>query len=269
VYFAWREITLGILMECFSREPPSRCYHHSHNSFDVRSYLLTHASIEDRDHAGKSRFVFVCKNKGKTQPEMEHFCEIAENYNFYDTGQGEQLLPSLSPLALHAYTPWDPWKSPAGDDPRHQLGRWIRTADHTLNDVLTSQRERPEHMTPRDYMAFGDMRGGIHLQWYHILLQLIMPSLDLNRDETFYLIMQAANQAGPRTGPSPLRDAHGVLGDERFGRELLFGLDKALCRVTGEGDSHVPLCTLLGLATRLLSVSPHETVQEQSLAYLR
>ncbi|KAL8381990.1 hypothetical protein RB595_005988 [Gaeumannomyces hyphopodioides] len=126
-------------------------------------------------------------------------------------------------------------------------------------------------MTLDEFRAFGSLRAGPQLQWHNILLHLTIPSLDLNRPETFFLVMQAANEAGPRGdyGQGAARSTHAILGEQRFGNALLGALEDALDRVERKWESDVSLCILASLAARLLSMSSHPPVQGRSLAYLQ
>ncbi|KAL8366469.1 hypothetical protein RB595_004986 [Gaeumannomyces hyphopodioides] len=146
---------------------------------------------------------------------------------------------------------------------------WIPSTAHTTNEVLAARPQCPPNMAPGEFRAFGDLRAGLRLQWHNILLQLTVPSLNISRPDVFCLIMQAANEAGPRGAYGALRSIHDILGEARFGNTLLGGLDDALSRVADQRNAEVALCVLVSLAVRLLSISPHRQVQARCLTYLR
>jgi hypothetical protein len=59
---------------------------------------------------------------------------------------------------------------------------WIRYATHTSNDVVAGQSRCPLDTTLDEFRAFGNLRSGVALQWSNLLCQLIVPSVDLNKE---------------------------------------------------------------------------------------
>ncbi|KAF8861162.1 hypothetical protein BDZ45DRAFT_671975 [Acephala macrosclerotiorum] len=183
-------------------------------------------------------------------------------YEFYNTHTGRTVSESLSSWQLSANYSYPP------DTVPEPLKRWILGTSHSQNGVIAKQMSCPTTMSFDEFKAFGTLRGEVSLQWRNILFQLIHPTLNLNKPETLFLILQAANEAGPKSRPSALRDTHEILDDEEFGRALLGGLNDALSRIRENWESDIALCIFLSIATRLLSVSNSKLIQNQCITYL-
>ncbi|KAF2803122.1 uncharacterized protein BDZ99DRAFT_453896, partial [Mytilinidion resinicola] len=152
---------------------------------------------------------------------------------------------------------------------REPLRSWIVGSAHFSNEVIAKVSERPLNMSSEEFKAFGNLRAGHHLQWYNILQQLLVPTLDFNKPETFFLILQAANEAGPKSDAEPLRETHFVLEDVEFGQTLLIGLWDALRRVWDNWENDIACSILASIATRILSLACDRNVHKQCLMYLK
>ncbi|ORY67517.1 uncharacterized protein BCR38DRAFT_407490 [Pseudomassariella vexata] len=180
----------------------------------------------------------VCQNHG---------CQ----YEYYDTQHTEQVSRLLGKSAI-------PRKCSFAHLSSFPVPQWIGGCDHTSNQVVAQQFLSPQSMVLEEFKAFGHIRSGPRLQWYQILTQLMVTSVDLNKVETALLFLQAAYQAGPNIdgAPSPYRDSHRVLASREFGQPFLRGLWTTLARVEGSWECEVTLLILSCLCTRLLSCSP-------------
>ncbi|KLU91500.1 hypothetical protein MAPG_10018 [Magnaporthiopsis poae ATCC 64411] len=254
VFAVWRETTLSILAGfCDTNPGESRLFlwYPSDHPAVARSL-----GRSDGGRPGRFRLAFEvdssCRDRGMGDPYQysqsrfgEPFCVkyVTDGCGLYDGRPGRVRL---------CYPP--------GNVPP-TLRKWILGTAHTPNDVLAAQSQCPENMTLDEFRTIGCLRAGPQLQWQNMLLQLAMPSLDLNRPEAFFL--------GPRgEGPDVPRGAHAILGEEPFGVALLAALEDALCRVARKWESEVSLCIFVSLAVKLLSFSPHWSVRHRCLDYL-
>ncbi|OCK74911.1 hypothetical protein K432DRAFT_447027 [Lepidopterella palustris CBS 459.81] len=184
------------------------------------------------------------------------------NYDFYDSWTGKTVatlldLGTLSPQYSYApQTMAEPMKD------------WILGTSHTLNEVIANLNLCPNDMSLDEFKVFGNMRADVRLQWHNVLHQLITPTLNFNKLNVLFVVLQATNEVGPKTCSSPLRDAHQILDDKAFGRALLDGLDDALRRVEGNWERDVSWCIFLSLALRLLYMTTCRDVQIRCLEYL-
>ena len=270
VILAWRNATLTILLDAFGRSQKngrdhSGLYYPQHNEV-LQNVLESKQSREGRFRLASAGRAIVVHHDGKkavSEATEENVC-IRNGcwYDLYDTQLNENISDLLK--GLHA-PPHCSYPPPIISEP---VKGWILNTSHSLNDVIARQIDCPPTMALEEYKAFGNLRGGVRVQWQNILSQLTIPALNFNKPETFFLILQAANQAGPRPRGGWARDAHEVLGQEPFGKALLGGLRVALARIKGNWESDIALCIFLSLATRLSSASPSNAVQRQCLDYL-
>ncbi|KAK3317279.1 hypothetical protein B0T19DRAFT_389380 [Cercophora scortea] len=137
------------------------------------------------------------------------------------------------------------------------LQQWVRTFKHTSNEVIAAQSDCPTDMSLEEFRAFGNIRAGVRLQWANILCQLAVPSLDLNKRSTFFLVLQACFEAGPcvRDLSSVFRDAHIDTQSHTFSTNIMAALSDALRRVgKSNWQNDISLALLARIATRLLSL---------------
>ncbi|OCK75836.1 hypothetical protein K432DRAFT_429141 [Lepidopterella palustris CBS 459.81] len=270
VILAWRHATLTILLDALGRSQKNGRDHSGlyYPQYDevLRNVLESKPSREGRFRLASAGRAIVVHHDGKkpiSEATEENVC-IRNGcwYDLYDTQLNENIPDLLKGLHAPHHCSYPP---PTVSEP---LKGWILNTSHSVNDAIARQIDCPPTMALEEYKAFGNLRGGVRVQWQNILSQLTIPTLNFNKPETFFLILQAANQAGPRPREGWTRDAHEVLGREPFGKALLGGLRDALARIKGNWESDIALCIFLSLATRLLSASSSNAVQRQCLDYL-
>lgn len=150
-----------------------------------------------------------------------------------------------------------------------QFESWVRSPNHTPNEIIAGQAECPERMSLEEFRAIGNLRSGDGLQWANILCQLVIPTINLNNDLSYDLIMQASLEAGVTgNGDRLLRHAHVDAGCERFAHKAIESLLEVLGRVEESWQNEISLCILVRLSTRLLSVSSSAEVSNGFFALL-
>jgi len=105
------------------------------------------------------------------------------------------------------------------------------------NAVIAAQSNCPHGMSLDEYKALGAIGLGYRLQWYNILPQLQVPSVDFKKVETCLVILQCIQQAGPSGSGHILRESHEILDDKIFACNLLDALQEALQRVKESWES--------------------------------
>eukprot|EP01083_Nonionella_stella_P031486 86221_1 len=68
---------------------------------------------------------------------------------------------------------------------------------NTQNKILTQQHRCDSNMTLNDFISFGSIRDGSHIQSFNLLRELIMKKLKWNEKRTVYLILQTLWQGIP------------------------------------------------------------------------
>ncbi|KAK3346459.1 hypothetical protein B0T25DRAFT_484377 [Lasiosphaeria hispida] len=258
VFRQWRNITLYILVDIFSHYPGA----------DWRKPLYYPSGdpvlrkVVKKEWSGRFRLASPHAQVAANSQNERHIKDCSESniivkhsclYDLYDTsllGKVSYLLTNLDLSPRCSYAPStvpEPLKS------------WIVGTGHNMNEVIAMQTDCPDAMSLEEFRAFGSMRGVVPLQWHNILCQLAMPTLNFNKPETFFLILQAANQAGPRTDERHvLRDTHSILQNNGHGfSEILCQyLTGALSRIRANWEANIPLAIFACLGTRLLSMAP-------------
>ncbi|RDW94330.1 hypothetical protein BP5796_00093 [Coleophoma crateriformis] len=155
-----------------------------------------------------------------------------------------------------------------GAGPLQSLQCFLSSTHQDSNLALASQHKCQTSMTLHEYYSFVSLRAGDTLQWCNIARELIAGVLDFNREETFMLVTQAIWQAGDPDW-TVYRRPHRSLEDEVFGMHLISAVNTKLTAVESNWQASRCVRTLTALASRLLSLSPHESVQEKCLKVLQ
>ncbi|KAF4634555.1 hypothetical protein G7Y89_g3550 [Cudoniella acicularis] len=268
VILVWRNTTLKILLESFNHisaaeDKSRREFYLATQDPVVQDVIEQKASTETRFQLASKSRLYYYDFKPLSEANPGNICvKNGCRYDLYDTDLDDtiQRLLGASHISLDC--------SYHSDTVAKPLKKWILSSSHSLNDVIANQASCPTTMSLEEFKAFGNLRGGILLQWQNIASQLTIPTLNFNKPESFFLIMQAANEAGPRKGDGWLRDAHDIVADESFSQVLLSGLRDGMSRIRENWESDVSLCIFVSLATRLLSISPSQAIQAACLVYL-
>jgi hypothetical protein len=273
---SWRDATLHILVTLAGREAKTKrraefYYPESHSIIEevlerpdfvscLDGRFRVASEVDDSDEEAK--FVEIEDANEDSIIEKHRYC-----YDIYDTDYSRRSVSDI-PELVHQAASSSTYFYPPSTMAEPSLKRWICDTSHSLNDVIASQSDCPDSMRLDEFKAFGSMRAGIALQWPNILMQLAVPVIGFNKLETLYLILQAANQAGPRNDAGPHRVAHSWLADEAFGLALIDKLEDAFTGIQDNWECHIVWCLVLSLVLRLLSLSPSHFVADRCLACL-
>ncbi|TAQ90964.1 hypothetical protein B7494_g730 [Chlorociboria aeruginascens] len=145
----------------------------------------------------------------------------------------------------------------------------LKDTTHTSNEVISKQDQCSDTLTVHEFYAFATLRSGHRLQWHSIARELVARVINFSQEETFILAIQATWQAGPASDESPLRDSHIYLQEKEFGICFLIELENALTSFESSWQGAPALQTFTALATRFLSLSPHDKVQKLCIEYLQ
>ncbi|KAK4235167.1 hypothetical protein C8A03DRAFT_46641 [Achaetomium macrosporum] len=116
----------------------------------------------------------------------------------------------------------------------------------------------PPTMSLDEFRAFGHLRSG-----------LVAPSLNWNRDLTFFLVLQACLEAGPPSSHgSVLREAHDDLLDDHFVGAIVSVLTDAPGRFRENWQNEIAIGLLACIATRVLSLITSRTLIGSLLGFL-
>ncbi|KAJ7272609.1 hypothetical protein B0H12DRAFT_1007977 [Mycena haematopus] len=186
-------------------------------------------------------------------------------YRLWD-GVADEWLPSTFPLLdiRSSCTPDLP-------DPYKSLEWATIGTTHIPNNVIAQQSHCPPELSYHEWENFGHLRAGVRLQWRNIVLQLISGVVDLANPAVHVLFQHAAWQAETALVGKPLghyREAHFDLSQEDFGLQIVRVLDRRLTSISQNWKESWTAATLVVIACRLLSLTPHEPVKHQVLVLL-
>lgn len=155
-----------------------------------------------------------------------------------------------------------------------QLQAYLRTPttsnDITPNQVIAHLSDCPSHFSLDEYKAFGSLPIGYRIQYQNILVQLAMPTLDLNKIETQCLILQTIHRAGPPTSNNnPERIAHEILTDELFCQALTNKIEAALWRVSENWETWRVVAALVQVTLRILSINTSDRTAARCIELLQ
>ncbi|PQE07113.1 p-loop containing nucleoside triphosphate hydrolase protein [Rutstroemia sp. NJR-2017a BVV2] len=266
----WRDTTYSLLVDTLSPHIPS----HPHKTRKV--YRMDKFNgLEKYFHSRAARLQLASTTKSFTQA---HYCSkpvsqatetnICVNnglqYAMYDSRLGhwtEDLLGRCNVQRICTL------QLPLGPYRRFQFA--LDGTTHTSNDVLAKQSECPKSLSLHEFYAFATLRAGDRLQWRNIARELVSRVLNFSHEETYMLVVQAAWQVGRSRDGRSCRESHIDLEEQEFGMSLLSVLEDALGAIEGNWQGAAALRTFVILASRLLSMSHHEMVQNRCVLFLR
>ncbi|KAK3937045.1 hypothetical protein QBC46DRAFT_320431 [Diplogelasinospora grovesii] len=253
----WRNLTMQLLVDIFRDTPQSYRYgtqlYYASEVSALSGYCTTTTNRLQPASTAKPFSVAHYKAVPIREVTEESVCvPHGCSYSYYDYNLSRQSFEVFGGSRVPSCCSY------AASCKDESIARWIRSTTHTSNQVIASQSDCPYDISTDEYTSLGNLRSGVRLQWPNILCQLRIPSLDLNKEATFFLIMQACHEAGPadKQHASVLREAHEITQDEGLVRGMVLALKDALDRVEGSWQNAVAACLLVSLATRLLSVVP-------------
>lgn len=138
----------------------------------------------------------------------------------------------------------------------------------SLNHVIATQSDCPQHLSMEEYKALCSLPLGIRIQWQNILVQLHAPSINFKSLETALFILQCIFQAGPSGSDAILRESHRPVREHDFAIELLSGLQSTVESIKENWQAYHALFTCISLACRLLSLNKEVEIRTHCLRLL-
>ncbi|KAI9148869.1 hypothetical protein HJFPF1_10912 [Paramyrothecium foliicola] len=198
----WRDCTLLLLHDVFQFERSVRtpCYWcHLEDYSGLRRYFAAHSTVvtagllsEVKPHYATHRresSVSTAQRSDvclETGPRWSLFDN--KNASFVSRLSGTDHISKTCTLGL----------PPSSQTLETFLCRLWRAPDGVpANTVISNQHNCPPHFSIQEFKALCNLPLGQDIQWFNLLIQLAMPSIDLNRVETLIFIWQLSEQCGP------------------------------------------------------------------------
>lgn len=276
VFAEWRDATLYLLNDVLRCEGSSSLDTGPQTLYPLRSYEEL-AKYSKPGH-WRVHLLSVVKPNAVTHREQKNIAmstmsDVCVNnglrFRYFDETRQVFLLGEMTPtLDISKRCTFQ--VSGRSEPLQHFLKRNYLCPDGvTPNEVVACQSKCPEHMTVGEFKALATLPFGCRTQWMSVLLQLVLPGIDLNKTETATFLLQISLQAGPNCPEEPTvsRRSHARLDNAVFAREMHKHLLASVLRIRENWESHTALWTYTFLAARLLSMVEQE-LRELFLGFL-
>ena len=266
---AWRCTTYSMKMDVFAKNSlESGRVDHVHQ-------LLTYEGLRRWARTPHARFglassakpfVLTHYKKRKISVATEQSVCVAQGMHLalYDLSKG-QLTSNLG--SNFDVRPQCTFKLSGGA--YHNLQDTLSGTTHTSNEIIARQTSCDPRLTAHEFYAFGDLRAGERIQLYNIARELASAVLNFTHEEVLLLFQQAIWQAGSSLPGIAWRQAHAPLAERPFTKDLLSVMKETFTKheTNWQGTNAVRLMAVL--TQRLLSLSPHEDIRIECLAFLK
>jgi len=119
---------------------------------------------------------------------------VSNGYNckyFYEGYTDPPVIPSGTSVKAFCTFQVNP------TSPYNKLQFAVSGALHSQNQVLARQTECPVQLALSEFIEFGSLRVGRHLQWHNIHRAIVQGNLSLETNSVVSLICQTVWEAGP------------------------------------------------------------------------
>lgn len=145
----------------------------------------------------------------------------------------------------------------------------LRTTAHTENEVLVKQEKCAQGISLHEFVAYGCLRSGKHLQWQNILRAIATRSLTFRREAVHALISHAVQQIGGATEEGNLFERHLDLMSGEFCKRLLEVVGTLVKDISGNWKELRSLRTVVLVLLRVLASPVNVAISEEADKLLR
>lgn len=172
----------------------------------------------------------------------------ALQWQLYDT-QSQRLMPPRLPVP----TTDSRCTLRLSDEAAYEGLQWaLDSVHHEENMVVARQAERPRDLSPHEFVAFGCLRAGAHVQWMNVARAIAARTLSFRSPSVYALISQTIQQVGPFIeADHPLW--HEELASESFCVALLSSVQVLLDSCSKNWQEIITIQTIVAISTRVLA----------------
>lgn len=188
----------------------------------------------------------------------------------YDPGSGlwtakQVTKPSFAELCSQ------PLPTASAFAPLNTLFQTAAKMDHkpSANEIIASQTDCPNTLTPFEYLAFQDLLHGTKLRWVQLLRELSSPTLNFGTVSMVLLVTQVALQVGAPGVQGPLRVGHWVFEDAEFCATVGTQIKKRLDAIETNWREGQTLECLTTLLQQIWHLGRSQGTREQAAFLLR
>jgi hypothetical protein len=111
----------------------------------------------------------------------------AQKYHICDSTTGVRAKHLLDKLEIR-----DSCSQQLAEGPYQCLQNLVQDTKHRPNQVIAEQSACPVEISFHEFLSFGNLRAGHHLQWQNVAIALVDGSLNFNQEATRVLLTYAA-----------------------------------------------------------------------------
>ncbi|KIW36714.1 uncharacterized protein PV06_11123 [Exophiala oligosperma] len=266
---AWRCASYSLKMDVFARNSLQE------RGADRMHQLLTYEGLRCWVRTPHARFglassakPFVLSHYNKRKisiATVESVC-VAQGMQLalYDLSQRQLTSNSGNDFDIRPQCTFE-----VSSGPYRNLQDTLTGTTHTSNEIIARQASCDQRLTAHEYCAFGDLRAGERLQLYNVARELASAVLNFTHEDVSLLFQQAVWQVGSSLPETAWRQAHTPLAERNFTKDLLAVVKETFNKheTNWQGTNAIRLMGVL--AQRLLSLSPHEDIRIECLAFLK
>ncbi|KAI9717157.1 MAG: hypothetical protein M1812_004905 [Candelaria pacifica] len=267
-FVAWRDSTWFIVQNLGRRNIPKRKAKMPDQ--ELLTYKLLSRYVADKQQVvtlGSSTKSFLKSHYSscKIPTELDKVCvNNALQFHMWDISNSLWLAQQDSPPSLAAMC-----ITPLPDGPYSMLQFAVDSYVHDQNQVISKQGDCPPTLTLHEFISFGTLRAGEHLQWLNILRELGSSNLTLNNEAVLTLILQASWQAGPPLPDNELRAAHSIFSGGKFEPKLLEMLQRIISAIEGNWKEQNTMFIPVALSLRIVALSQVQSTRQHAISLLQ
>ena len=149
--------------------------------------------------------------------------------------------------------------------PYTSLQDTVDSYTHTHNEVIARQGTCSPELCLSEFIAFGSLRCGEHIQWLNILRELGSSGLSFNQLAVSTLLTQAAHHAGSANETESRRVAHRMFLRHDFCVKLLEMLERMHRRIEANWKEQQTMGIIIVISLRIISLTVSSITRERAI----
>ncbi|KAK7434635.1 hypothetical protein VKT23_020101 [Stygiomarasmius scandens] len=266
----WRDATsilLGDLCKLDRGQPADPAV--TLDKYTVLSKLNITRGVESRISIASTTKSFLNShyNKiklSKAQSEDNVLVDNALSYKLYDSVAKIWVANSFQSLTISQ------WCRPqiSASSPYAALQFAVESTNYSHNAVIAQKDLCHDSLGVHEFVAFGSVRNGQHLQWLNIAKEIRARILSFHTEDTYLLLVQSAWQIGSISSSGDL-EWHVDLRSSHFCHTLLSELENLLQDVKSSWMEAASVRAIIALCARVLAATDDKDVQLQGHCLMR
>lgn len=138
----------------------------------------------------------------------------------------------------------------------------------TSNKILSTQTQCPADVNLHDYTAWQSLLMGSYLRWPSLLREMGSSNLSFSTDSTWAIISRLVGEVGPADSNDEFRNAHFILGDVTFCRQVLDQIEYRLEAIRRNWREPVQMDLLISILLKVMMFNSDNAIVSASSTLL-